>query len=273
MARHLSAVRRGFTLLELIIVLAVLAALAALVVPVLGWVRDQSKFATAAAGAAEALNNLEIYKSATGNYPNRFDSLVNSSGSVYSQVYGGDTGSFVYGTISSGSTPGYFLANGGGMTEVMQHSETATDPNASTEGVAPTAVYDSSGGGAAFAVIDPATANATYAAKMRRIVRAAYPNQTGTGNSVAIPTGHQLVALGIGSRLATSGATMVAAPVHQGAAAGKYGRFIAIFDVSAGATGRGKVQLKMVVDSEFEVLAKNVANYQSTGPTDDQAGP
>lgn len=260
--------RGGFTLLELIIVLVVLVALAALVVPTLGFVRDQAGFATSAAGAAEVLNNLEIYKASTGNYPNRLDTLVGTDGAVFDKLYGASTGSFVYGTIAPAGSVGYYLENGGGMSEFMQHTQGASDPNASTETNAP---VDRST--ASFAIIDPDSANPTYAAKMRRIVRAAYPNQTGGSGSsdVAIPEGHTLVALGVGPRASCVGTTMTSAPVHTGAAEDTYSRYIAIFDVSAGPTFRGKVQLKLVVDSEFEVLAKNVANYKASGPVDEEA--
>jgi prepilin-type N-terminal cleavage/methylation domain-containing protein len=275
MSRSLAAPRRGFTLLELIIVLAVLAALAALVVPILGWVRDQSKYATAAAGAAEALNNLEIYKAANGKYPDRFDSLVDTSGAAFGGLYDVMTApsipdGYKFGSIVAGSTVSYGFTNGGGPANVVAHTPypasvtSSYDPNASTESAAATAISASQ-----VLTIDPTTSNSLYVAKVRRIVRAAFPNQTDPANP-RIPTGHTLVALGIGSRVASTGSTMMSAPVHQGAAVGKYGRFIAVFAVSPGPTGRGKIQLKMVLDSEFEVAAKNVTNYQGSGPVDDQ---
>lgn len=270
MERSLGGIRRktsGFTLLELIIVLVVLAALAAMVIPLLGWVRDQAKFATAAATAGELLNNLELYKASTGKYPDRMDTLVDTSGAYYSKAYAGDAGvGNPYGSIASG-TLYYYLTNGGGIKTAMYHDPAVTDPNASTDGLAPTTLASTS----TFVTIDPTTANSTYAAKMRRIVKAAFPNQTGTGNNVAIPTGHTLVVLGIGSRTATAGSTMTSAPLHSaGVDNGKYARFLAVFDVSAGSTNRGKVQLKLVLDSEFEVMATNVNNFKGAGPSDDQ---
>lgn len=259
---------KAFTLLELIIVLFVLAALAALVVPTLGYVRDQADHATAAAGAAEVLNNLEIYKASTGNYPNRLDTLVADGGSAYSKLYPIDSsGKFAYGDLSTGFEY-YYLGNGGGMTEFMMHDESVEDANASTETAQAT-----EGSSASFLVIDPEQVSPYYEAKMRRIVRAAYPNQSGgsTANDVAIPDGHSLVVLGVGSRASCIGTTMTSAPVHGGAEDGKYSRYIAVFDVWAGGTGRGSVQLKLVTDSEFEVIAKNISNYEATGPTDDEA--
>lgn len=268
--------RQGFTLLELIIVLAVLAALAALVVPILGWVRDQARFATAAAGAAEVMNNLETYKAATGKYPDRFDSLVSSGTTMYSKLSSSAGGvATVQASGGTGVTAGYYFSNGGGITQVINHDESAVDPNASTDSGTPVAF----GAGTnllfvkpSVTIPDPSDPTFNSVQKVVRIIRTAYPNQGTTTGGVAIPAGHQLIALGIGSRLSAVGTTMTSAPVHGGAAVGKYGRYIGLFDVSPGPTGRGKVQLKMIVDSEFEILAKNVANYQGSAPTDDAGG-
>lgn len=272
MVRSQRSRRSAFTLLELIIVLAVLAALAALVVPILGWVRDQAKYATSAAGAAEVMNNLETYKAATGKYPDRFDSLVATGGTTrYTKV----SASTSYGGVMPATTgsSSYYLTNGAGITQVLDHDEAAVDPNASTDSSTPVAIGTSNLFFLAKSVTIPTDPQAAaMVAKIVRVIRTAYPNQGTTTGGVAIPTGHELVAMGIGSRLSTVGTTMTSAPVHGGAPVGKYGRYIALFDVTPGPTGRGKVQLKMIVDSEFEILAKNVANYQGSGPTDDAGG-
>ena len=90
-------------------------------------------------GAAEVVNNLETYKAATGVYPSRLDSLIDTTGAVYSKAYAGVAEMT---TIDNGSSSAvnYFLENGGGITQVMQHSAATTDPNASTDGVNPTAL-------------------------------------------------------------------------------------------------------------------------------------
>jgi len=267
------SVPRGFTLLELIIVLFVLATLAALVVPTIGFIRKQAEFSSKAAGAAEVLNNLELYRASTGNYPNRLDTLVNTDGTVYSGVYLG----FPYGTVTSGFTPGYYLANGGGITELVNHDDSATNPNDSSQGTPAVPTSSFSGPAASFCVIDPSAVDSSSPSfpKLERIVRAAYPNQvdasSGTTSGVAIPEGHQLVCLGVGSRAACVGTTMTSAPIDVGAEDSDYGRYIAVFDVSQGPTGRGKVQLKLVLDSQFEVLAKNIENYEGHSPQDEEA--
>ena len=268
---RLSVRSQGFTLLELIIVLVVLAALAALVIPTLGFVRDQAKYATAAAGAAEVLNNLELYKSATGSYPARLDSLVNTGGSAYSKGYVASTGGFPLGPIVDGGSDSkytYYYMSNGGLPSLVNHDEAATDPNASTASTP--VVATSAGEGLKYATVDPtALASSTYAAKARDIVRTCYPNQVDQTN-VRIPDGHTLVALGVGSRASNVGSTLTSAPTWPGASQGKYSRYIALFDVSAGPTGRGRVALKAVVDTEFGSIASNVKGFRDSIPNDDQ---
>lgn len=266
--------RQGFTLLELIIVLVVLAALAALVVPTLGFVRDQAKYATGAAGAAEVLNNLETYKAATGSYPQRMDTLVDTSGSYYSKAYTTSSGAFPFGNVVPGSTNNlaYMLWNGGGMTDFVYHDPSDDVlPNNSTESSPVQTISYATMSSMQFAVVDPERTgvSASYDTWLFEIIRTCYPNQQDAENPT-IPTGHSLVALGVGSRASCVGSTMTSAPVWGGGSSEKYSRYIALFDVSEGGTGRGAVKLKAVVDSEFQTIAANVSNYKRSGPTDDE---
>ncbi|WP_254508034.1 prepilin-type N-terminal cleavage/methylation domain-containing protein [Anatilimnocola floriformis] len=300
----------GFTLLELIIVLVVLVALAALVVPLLGWVRKQAEYATGAAGAAEAMNNLEIFRSSTGRYPDRFDSLVTTTGTLYLTT---STGASVWpsseiplSTIANVATASdmtilnYYLTNDGALTSFVNHNLTASStysgPNTSTEGStvytvggtitpAVTAVAASDGPDGLpgtsddvaavtgvpavlqnVAIVKNVTTTSTTGT-LARLIRAAYPNQANATIPV-IPTGRYLVAVGIGGRNSAVGTTMSSPPQYSGAAAGKYGRFIAFFDVGPGATGRGQVQLKCVTDPTFTTIAQTTDRYKGSGPTE-----
>lgn len=293
----------GFTLLELVIVLVVLVALAALVIPMLGWVRKQAEYATGASGAAEAMNNLELYRSSTGKYPDRFDSLITSSGELYTTTSSGTTvwpspdiqlDDIAEVAPGTGGIPmayiTYYLTNDGSLTSFVNHntaaSSTYSGPNTSTEGGQ---IY-TVGGEITPAVVDdngtpedetddvettPAvlqnvavvkrTATGTTGALVR-LIRAAYPNQA-DGTNVSIPAGHELIAVGIGGRNSAVGTTMSSPPQYAGAEAGKYGRFIAFFDVGPGATGRGQVQLKLVTDPTFTTIAQTTDRYKGAVPT------
>ncbi|MEM1069441.1 MAG: prepilin-type N-terminal cleavage/methylation domain-containing protein [Planctomycetota bacterium] len=306
--------RPGFTLIELLIVLVILAALAALVVPMVGWARVQANYATAASGASEAFNNLELYRSSTGVYPARFDSLMNDSEqSLYLSNGNGDSvwgpdiqlddvcelasqqagnGGFSLGVFS------YYLRNDGSLTSFVNHgdfSSTYSGPNTSTDG-SPTYTP---GGVVVDEIIDPGPdgilgtaddvvtqpevlqdlavvkrlpdpspfsgSRESRVGTLARIIRTAYPDQADP-LVPAIPDGHALIAVGIGGRSGAVGSTMSTPPQFSGTEAGKYGRYIAFFDVQPGATGRGRVQLKMVTDPNFAQIAQNVDRFKAAGP-------
>ncbi|MBL8797622.1 MAG: type II secretion system protein, partial [Planctomycetia bacterium] len=74
--------RRGFTLLELVVVLMIIAILAGLLVSVVGWVRRSANYAAGANNQSTIMANLELFRTTFGNnsYPNRLDSLLVSGG-------------------------------------------------------------------------------------------------------------------------------------------------------------------------------------------------
>ena len=307
MQKHLRSDKRrsGFTLIELIIVLVVLASLAALVVPMVGWARIQANYATSAAGASEAFNNLELYRSATGEYPARFDSLVNDGeASLYLtngngvSVWGpdaqlDDVAELASAQADAGGNPigylSYFLANDGSLTSFVSHdgsSSSYSGPNTSTDGsptytpggeVVPAVTApgpDGVAGNEDDVVTTPAVLQDLAVVKrtgsgrvgtLARIIRTAYPDQADPLNST-IPDGHTLIAVGIGGRNGAVGSTMSTPPQYGGSEPGAYARFIAFFDVQAGSTGRGRVQLKMVTDPNFAQIAQSVDRFKAAGP-------
>ena len=262
--------RAGFTLLELIIVLVVLAALAAMVIPTLGWVKDQADAATTAAGAQELLNNLEIYKGATGRYPQRLDTMIDETGALNADMYGSASS---YGSVvAGGGSAYYYMTNGAGITQVTQHissqsSATGGDPNTATTVVA------LDGSTPLFVMAAGTVADTTYTDKTALIIQAAFPNQTNPTTSV-VPDGHTLVFLGVGSKNSAAGSTMTGAPLapeKAGSDPNDYDRYIAVFDVQAGGSNaRGQMQLRAVLDPEFNVVARNLKFYKNSGPQDDE---
>jgi len=260
--------RAGFTLIELIIVLLVMASLAALVVPTLGFVKDQSDTALSANGAQGVLNNLEQYKVAFGNYPDGFDTLVDESGAFHSRVFN-IGGTVPYGTVAPGGGAGfahYWMSMGAGMRQVAVHDSTNTgldsDPNVP-------GVLVPLDGSINLMVMEPGHVPATpsFSPKEGLIIAACFPTQADPAVPV-VPAGHTLVFLGVGATNTAVGNTMTSAPLapeKSGSDTSQYDRFIAVFDVSpGGATNRGRADLKLVLDPEFNVVARNVDFYQGT---------
>ncbi|HEY5313224.1 MAG TPA: prepilin-type N-terminal cleavage/methylation domain-containing protein, partial [Pirellulales bacterium] len=78
----------GFTLIELVIVMVILSTLAALVIPKLSFLQQQSVPVSGAATSQDVMNNLETFKTTTGFYPLRLDSLLTQSGALIPQLFG-----------------------------------------------------------------------------------------------------------------------------------------------------------------------------------------
>lgn len=264
--------RAGFTLIELIIVLAVLASLAALVVPTLGFVKDQTDTSLAANGAQQALNNLETFKAATGRYPDRLDSLMDETGNFYQPIYdiSGGTAPYIGEVTGSSDFIWYFIQNGGGMSEVAVHDSTNV-PGASS--------FDPNKAGVSAPIssspLNIVREGTSYTGKRAAILSTCFPNQDPTdvaAGRATVPEGHTLVLMGIGASNAAVGATMAQAPLAPTKSAydpDEYDRFIAVFDVTSGGPNfRGQMKLKAVLDPQFNVVARNIAAYQSSTPDD-----
>jgi len=259
--------RAGFTLVELIIVLLVLASLAALVVPTLGFVKDQSDTALSANGAQNILNNFEQYKAAFGKYPDRLDSLVDETGNFYSRIYPG-TGTSFYGSVEPGGGAGfayYYMVNGAGFSEVALHDSTNTDPEDDPNVAGTIAPLDDTTN---LLVMEPGyTPSSSFSSKERLLINACYPVQADPANPV-VPERHTLVFLGVGATNTAVGNTMTQtplAPEKNGSDTSNYDRYVAVFDVGpGGATNRGQVNLKVLLDPEFNVVARNLDSYQNT---------
>lgn len=218
------------------------------------------------------LNNLEQYKAATGSYPDRLDNLLNTNGDAYAALY--SDGQFRYGSIGTGNFLWYSMTNGAGMSQVAVQDETRTnfsgdpvfedDPNNASipQDIGPTTQ---------FCIVDPAAAAGPWASKARRMVLTAYPNQADP-NDPGVPSGHTLIALGIGHINSAVGSTMTQAPLcpeKSGSDQDDYDRFIGLFDIGpGGSNGRGSMNLRAVVDSEFNTVAKNLEYYEESGPSD-----
>jgi len=257
--RILNQVRRGFTLIEMVVVLVILAAIAALVIPRLGFLKDQADSATAAAGAAQVASNLETCKLTTGSYPLGMDSLLASGGTaVYSRLYTHTAGPTTFGLgvdITAGTIPATTSTDRWG--ESFGHS---FQPNPSYY------VYDH----------DAASADPSNSGTVLRTFSSAggKPVATVTGTSLlqaagfpgGLPTDGSvmLIAFGVGPNTASVGTTMASAPRHTAQNEDSYGRYVAIFAIYK--SGKS-AELKTVVDSYGNSPDKNVSSFKKSSPS------
>jgi prepilin-type N-terminal cleavage/methylation domain-containing protein len=261
--------RHGLTLIELVVVLLILASIAAMVIARLGFVEDQAGNASTANAAADVLHNLEVYKTSTGNYPDRMDSLLENAGAdVMSTHWTHPGGTVPFERIDINTLSG---TGGTAWTTSISHSgvSSAVDYDTTTRTwTLPGRALSTAGGRAVCAVtVSPAAATPTNASRIIETA-AGFPN--GLSTDATGPT-VRLIAFGIGPHCSMIGTTMGTAPSHaeqSGNAANghpNYNRYIAIFAVY----GNGKVmELRTVLDSFRGSIESNIQGYKNAAPTE-----
>ncbi len=257
-----AAPSRGFTLIELLVVIMILATLAGLAVSRVDWARRSADTATAAAGITQAHENVQIFRTMKGVYPNRFDSLIDSttvSGTpaIYDKVFRHVAPRFTAAMIpapdfSTGAPTGVlFSLIHAGIDRVMDNNPAVAFP--SDSGTVERELFP---GGppapAALVTVTPGSA----------IEKSIYPDGVPV-DADGDPT-LRLIALGLGPSCTLNGTTMASPPISSAVdPAAHYGRFIAIF--AAYESGK-RAELKAFVDSTGQVAAAQLKNYYENTP-------
>jgi prepilin-type N-terminal cleavage/methylation domain-containing protein len=262
-------VRTGFTLIEMIVVLVVLAAVAALVVPRLGFVEEQAGNATAASATAQAASNLEVYKTSVRSYPLGMDSLIDSTGALYGDLWvhpnpAFGPGVYLEARALSGLPSGVrtslghaFRTDVNGERYVYDHDPApASNPNNSATTRRLLNLSASTTDTLAFVRRTATPPLSTFLASFHRTL--GYPN--------GIPANVELIAMGLGPNMNSLGDTQVSAGLHTEQDLTKYGRYIAIF---AAYTDGKAAQLRAVVDSQATGIEGNISSYRRAAPQHD----
>lgn len=82
-----SRAQRGFTLIELVVVLLIIATLAGLVIPIVSMLTHSSAMAASAKTQADLANNLQMYFALQKRFPTGLDSLLVGDGTTATEVY------------------------------------------------------------------------------------------------------------------------------------------------------------------------------------------
>jgi len=117
--------RRGLTLVELLVVLTIITAVASLIVPLLPDTSRMSSGSTGSGNMREVIKAVETHRSATGNYPNSWDSLIDANGDILPTNAPGDLQVLDISTPASGSDEEIIanaLANAG-ISQAFQHTD------------------------------------------------------------------------------------------------------------------------------------------------------
>lgn len=276
-----SSSRTGFTLLELVVVLAILATLAGLVISQVGGLGRSSDMAASAKTQADVANNLQLFFVLQKRYPQYMDSLLVAPAAgqdptgVYVPQYDAATNLQVRGLPES--SPALWkdlqleqLTNAANADYLRSFTRTGFDfvndhdgalLNSNDSGLLQRALIVPPGSppGTPAPNVWAATVMAGSAAAKRL-----YPNTNGV-----LPAGTKLVALGVGPRSSCIPKTMLNAPLYPGADGRYYARFIAIFALSA--TGE-RATLVGVCDAYGRFPDYTIQQYNESLPNDARQG-
>lgn len=279
-------VRRGLTLIELVVVIAILAVLASMIIPRLDFLKDQAEHASSASTQADVGTLLQTYKASSGKYPT-FDTLIDTSGALYSKLQGQTalSGLEVWAPPSpgAGATHFYRSLSEAGFSYGYTHDAASTDASNSATNVVDliNQIFD---GSLKLATIK-STGGGTNATAVRNAI---YPGGTqfqaatdpdgipGNGDETTaqwvqvaagtIPADRKLVVFGLGPKSNATGNILVSAPL--GAAGSDdskatYCRYLVVFEVYGTATNTPQAKFKMVTDHRLRQIGSRVDQYKS----------
>jgi prepilin-type N-terminal cleavage/methylation domain-containing protein len=186
--------RRGLTLMELVVVMVILAAVAGIVLPLLPNMITRAHSSTSATNLGEVGKAIQTYEAVYLSYPNGFDSLVTSAGTLPTYLPGNTGGDL---TTLTTDTDVVGALRSAGITTVAQMVATGTGdfnptfyPYGSDKSIVPT--------------IGTIATGSTLAALTGTAARREFN----------LPLGGQYVVFGLGTRTSMQGKTLQEAPVH-----------------------------------------------------------
>ena len=187
--------RRGLTLIELVVVMVILAAVAGIVLPLLPRMVTRAHTSTQATNIGEIGKAIQTYEASYLSYPNNFDSLVVGSGSLAPYISG--TNGFDLTTVATPTQETVDALNAAGITSVAQMVATGTGEFSPT-------FYPY---GSVLTAATPTTAISTS-------TPLAALTGTAALREFSLPPGGQYVIFGLGGRTSMQGRTLQEAPVH-----------------------------------------------------------
>lgn len=229
--------RAGFTLIELVVVIIIIATIAGFVIPQIGMLGRTTDMAATAKTQADLAANIQLFFTLQKRYPQGFDSLLDTTGSLYAAdttnadtqsrglPYSGADGTRLQAQLVAGSltnaTGAEYLRSftRSGFDWVYDHDTTVVNSSNSAttfRGL----VADANGtGNTAPSSVD--VAELTGTALLAKLV------------PQGLKSSERVVALGIGPKNTALSKTLTNSPTYPGADGKYYARYIAYFKVYA----------------------------------------
>lgn len=237
---HPSSPRRGFTLIELVVVLIIIATIAGFVIPQVGMIGRSSDMAATAKTQSDIASNVQLFFVQQKRYPQGFDSLLESGGTaVYSSdttnadtqtrglPYAGSEGTRLQAQLSAGALTNAANAEylrsftRAGFDWVYDHDTAVINSNQSTTSATFRGlVADANGTGNTAPTSIPVAVLGPGPVRTRLLPQGLKPNE-------------QVVALGVGPNNTAISKTLINSPIYPGCDGKYYGRYVVYFKVYA----------------------------------------
>lgn len=273
--------KAGFTLIELVVVIAVIAAIAGFLIPQVAMIGRSADMAASARGQADVANNIQLYFVQQKSYPSDLDSLLydadGDTGTAPDGLYGPFDSTGAMGAACDGNDQvGGLPKSGPDLWKQLELHDIG--PNSSSGYATETYLRSLSRSGFDYVLDhDMNTVNASNSARYQRAV----PNGKTDGQSFPVarviagsdvqkalvprglPAGTMLVALGFGPKNSALGKTAMQSPIYPGCDGKYYGRYVAIFMIYE--SGK-RATLVGVVDSYGRYPDYTIQQYNESLP-------
>ncbi len=275
------ASQRGFTLLELLVVVAILAMLAGAVIPMVTNSTERTQASVAAANVTDLTKTIDSFWTYNGYYPDGWDTLIGASDTAGTTA----TGSLftkLMTRLQSTSSPVVQLVNASvadpsaalwraRMQNYYNHVEgyasiTSMLPNDATSLPTSTPVAPYSSIGVPSSSVQLAVLN--YTVSLTDPIYSVLVNDWNLlGVSSTYLTDHNFIVLGLGNRNTLVGREMRSAPsLDLDSAALYYTRPLAVFAVPSASTSTEKAKLVGMLGPDGRSLNQYLRNFHSPAP-------
>lgn len=263
-----SAIRRGFTLMELIVVLSVLALLAALVVPKLIDIYERSRAATQAYSLTDSARMLEIFYALNHKYPDGLDSLMVDGGTPYTRLSANLKAPRTFFTTVTLTPDQIASLSASGIGHVFLHDAASTDY--SNSGVDRRHFGTGSGhDGTANINVLVAVDKTAGTDGLDLLVKdfGLNPNRSATDTTYPRITANTYVVLGVGPKSTLVQGTVQSAPyLEHATSSSTYSRVLAVFEIPN--TGIGRAKLVGVLGPDGRTVSEAISDFNNVnGPS------
>jgi prepilin-type N-terminal cleavage/methylation domain-containing protein len=259
--------RRGFTLMELLVVIGVLALLAVIAIPRVIDNYERSRSATQAYSTADISRHIEVFFALNHKYPDGWDSLMADGGAMYSRLSPDLNSPRTLLTTVTITSDQIDSLQGAGISHAFLHDESSTSYSAS--GTDRRHIDTGSGHDGTPNINTLVAINSTAGSEGLSMLVNDFglnPNRSASDTTLPRISANTYIVFGIGPKSTLVQSQLQEVPfMEHSNSARSYSRALAVFEVPN--TGRNKAKLVGVFGPDGRSKQKAISDYNNpNGP-------